>query len=203
MKVLREQLEAEEGRSELREITNNHLVKLKNMRNDVYSFASRKAELDKLEKSLQGCRNDIDSEKISLSDFNKTIEDNQTQLKKLEQMRLAAFDLEKMKNDLDSSVKHLNLLDVSASKAKEISNKLVNQKELLMKAENMASDARETLSVIEQKWHQGQAGILAGQLTIGAPCSVCGSLDHPEPAESATDLPTEADLKTAKKALRS
>ena len=195
----KKQLEAEEGRSELRESTNNHLVKLKNMRNDVYSFASRKAELDKLEKSLQECRNDIDSEKISLSDFNKTIEDNQTRLKKLEQMRLAAFDLEKMKNDLDSSVKHLNLLDVSASKAKEISNKLVNQKELLMKAENMASDARETLSVIEQKWHQGQAGILAGQLTIGAPCSVCGSLDHPEPAESATDLPTEADLKTAKK----
>ena len=106
------------------------------MRDDVYSFASRKAELDKIERNLQQCRNDINSERTSLSNINKTIEDNQNQLKQLEQMRLASFDLDKQKNDLETIVKQLNLLDVLAKKETEISNKLLNQKELLEKAAN-------------------------------------------------------------------
>lgn len=45
-----------------------------------------------------------------------------------------------------------------------------------------------------------QAGILAGTLTEGAPCPVCGSVTHPHPAVLSLDAPTEAEVKNAKKA---
>ena len=40
-----------------------------------------------------------------------------------------------------------------------------------------------------------QAGILAKSLEIGRPCPVCGSLEHPSPAEAPEDVPTERSIK--------
>lgn len=44
-----------------------------------------------------------------------------------------------------------------------------------------------------------QAGILAGTLEEGIPCPVCGSKEHPAPAEISDDAPTEKTVETAKK----
>ena len=45
-----------------------------------------------------------------------------------------------------------------------------------------------------------QAGIIAGTLSDGTPCPVCGSTTHPHPAALSADAPTEAEVKQAKKA---
>ena len=44
-----------------------------------------------------------------------------------------------------------------------------------------------------------QAGIIAGTLTPGMPCPVCGSPEHPRLAALSDHAPTEADVKKAKK----
>ncbi len=43
-----------------------------------------------------------------------------------------------------------------------------------------------------------QAGILAGTLEDGVTCPVCGSKEHPAPAEISDDAPTEKTVETAK-----
>lgn len=50
---------------------------------------------------------------------------------------------------------------------------------------------------LQLRWHQGQAAILAKELEPGAPCPVCGSLAHPQPAQSNQHLPSQAELESA------
>lgn len=60
---------------------------------------------------------------------------------------------------------------------------------------------KEKLTKLQEAWHKGQAAILAGSLTDGAPCPVCGSREHPAPAKSEVKLPSEEDIKTVQRNL--
>lgn len=55
---------------------------------------------------------------------------------------------------------------------------------------------------LELAWHRGQAALLARELETDQPCPVCGSREHPAPAESADDLPGEVELEQARQALQ-
>jgi len=57
--------------------------------------------------------------------------------------------------------------------------------------------ARQHHKTIALAWHTGQAALLAKTLEAGRPCPVCGSDEHPIPAESEQTLPTEAQLREA------
>ncbi len=48
-------------------------------------------------------------------------------------------------------------------------------------------------------YRDGQAGVLATTLVEGEPCPVCGSRNHPCPASLSMEVPTDAELKKAKK----
>jgi exonuclease SbcC len=50
-------------------------------------------------------------------------------------------------------------------------------------------------SALESAWFSGQAAILAQGLAPGAPCPVCGSMEHPFLAASDKPLPSEEALK--------
>ncbi|MCZ4338730.1 AAA family ATPase [Shewanella colwelliana] len=47
------------------------------------------------------------------------------------------------------------------------------------------------------RWHQGQAAILAAQLSKGEACPVCGSLEHPQLAQSEQAVPTDDEREAA------
>jgi exonuclease SbcC len=65
----------------------------------------------------------------------------------------------------------------------------------LNRAEESYQKAKLELADLQEAWNSGQAAILAGALTDGAPCPVCGATDHPAPAVSKAALPSENDLK--------
>lgn len=48
-------------------------------------------------------------------------------------------------------------------------------------------------------YRDGQAGVLSATLVEGEPCPVCGSRNHPSPASLSMEVPTDAELKKAKK----
>ncbi|WP_405638633.1 AAA family ATPase [Streptomyces uncialis] len=59
-----------------------------------------------------------------------------------------------------------------------------------------AAEALETQRLwleLRERRLDGMAGELADQLTDGTPCSVCGSPDHPQPAQRQPDQPTRED----------
>jgi len=61
--------------------------------------------------------------------------------------------------------------------------------------------ARALLAGLEAAWREAQAGLLARSLGDGLPCPVCGSTDHPSPAELTADVPAEDDVDAARAAV--
>lgn len=60
-------------------------------------------------------------------------------------------------------------------------------------------EAQTSNKQLQLVWHRGQAANLALQLNPGQPCPVCGSSEHPHPAQSAEQLPTEEELQQAQR----
>ena len=71
----------------------------------------------------------------------------------------------------------------------------------LGQAEGHYTRAKLELNLLQEAWNKGHASILAGGLTEGAPCPVCGSLAQPAPARSDAPLPSEQDLKSKQQAV--
>lgn len=61
-------------------------------------------------------------------------------------------------------------------------------------------DARERAA--RTRYYSGIYGEIAAQLEENAPCPVCGSLSHPNPARRATDSITKQDVEAAEKAAK-
>lgn len=68
-----------------------------------------------------------------------------------------------------------------------------------MKLEKLYQEKSTSYQTLEQRFFQEQAGIIAQRLIEGAPCPVCGSLDHPEKAVVTDFAPKEEELEIAKK----
>lgn len=72
------------------------------------------------------------------------------------------------------------------------------------KAETSATEAlrlaQQQQRQLDQAWEQGQAAVLARQLHTDLPCPVCGSTEHPHPAQAGERLPDDARREQAKQA---
>lgn len=62
--------------------------------------------------------------------------------------------------------------------------------------------AKDTLTELQDKWVQGQAGVMASSLEQGKPCPVCGSLHHPQPAAIGGEVPDEQQIKNQQRLLQ-
>ena len=90
-----------------------------------------------------------------------------------------------------------------------------NREKALTEANRRLEDARSAYAASAAKMEQaraahadrqrafldGQAGVLARGLAFGAPCPVCGSLEHPHPAALASEVPTQEQVDAAATAL--
>ena len=78
--------------------------------------------------------------------------------------------------------------------------KLRQEQESYLKAAEKSDAAKTEYDAMMRAFLDGQAGVLAARLSEGKPCPVCGSPNHPQPAEMKRDVPTEAELEATKAA---
>lgn len=105
---------------------------------------------------------------------------------------------EARQEELKRQLAQWNDLKKLAVLVSEEENKTVKIKEAYRRERDAFQEAAQYYAVLEQRFYDEQAGILAATLEAGRPCPVCGSTDHPLPASLTEGAPTEAMLQTKK-----
>lgn len=67
-------------------------------------------------------------------------------------------------------------------------------KEGFLQAQKACDEAAAAHGGAERRFWQSQAGLLAAELRDGAPCPVCGSAQHPQPAQPVKGAPDKKEL---------
>jgi exonuclease SbcC len=57
--------------------------------------------------------------------------------------------------------------------------------------------AKSSFLQLQHDWAQGQSALMASKLVPGVSCPVCGSTEHPKPAEPIGNMPDESQIKRA------
>lgn len=78
------------------------------------------------------------------------------------------------------------------------SKELCRQQKIYLEAEKNEEEAKSLYEQTDKAYRHGMAGILSEGLKDGAPCPVCGSMEHPHPAVKSISLPTEKQVKELK-----
>ncbi|OLO83550.1 AAA family ATPase [Actinomyces naeslundii] len=85
----------------------------------------------------------------------------------------------------------------AALAVEQLSAQLAQREEACTQAAALAREATERVCATRLAWISGTAGALAGELTEGDPCPVCGSTTHPSPASADADGATRQQVEAA------
>ncbi|KAB2335554.1 AAA family ATPase [Bacillus mesophilum] len=192
---------AEQLKEEERKIAQENVNRLKNIQEDIYSFAAVEAEAREANKNLQ----QLKEKRSELEERQKQIEARLEELTaekgKLEQNQLQFIQNEHIIERLNNELQKLQQLKNQSDRYHEADRIHDEKEEFYTQTKRQLDDAKATQEALENKWLKGQAAVLAGKLANGEACPVCGSNHHPLPAHASGEVPTDEDLNAAKEIL--
>lgn len=148
-------------------------------------------DIEVLEKNRQTSLEKIENLSLSLVESKNKLEelkDVETRIAKTE-TKFKGFEEEK------SNLLELKIL---IKKYEESLKELTQLQQEYSQAEKAWRTKRDEYALMEKRFFDQQAGILAEALEDNKPCPVCGSLEHPNPAPKHTEAPSEEDLEIEK-----
>ena len=175
-----------------------HLGKLRNQLPSYDELDEKNKTLQDKEQLLKQEQQKLDQaeeQKTTLAEELSALKDKQAKLK----------DSGEEKKDLDHQLQQCTdrkhalkaLLDDFKNLHEEQKTLAAIQKDYLVLAD-AAKKRLQAYDQMQRAFLNAQAGILAKDLQDGVPCPVCGSLEHPHPAELPAHAPTEDAVKQAK-----
>lgn len=162
--------------------------------------------LDELQNEVKSLTLKIALNLNEASSSKDKIQEKEEELTILKETLLTLSDANLNKQKLEGEKDRYDEMKAKLQDVKEKLQNLATLKKELEKAQNeyvaqseKANRLVEEHTLLNKLFLDGQAGIMAQNLSEGIPCPVCGSLTHPNLARIASDVPTESTLKNAKK----
>lgn len=162
--------------------------------------------LDVLQQSLDALQKRINDNKDVILSVGEKISDKEQEIEKLKGLQkqlansaVAKKEAETKQAELESVIKNLQSLSDNISALNKTRKSLLQAQDEYREISEKAKELADYYTDLNKHFLDGQAGIMASTLKEGEPCPVCGSKLHPILAKSSDNVPTEADLKVAKK----
>lgn len=194
-------LAAEEKKESDREAASREVIRLEGLTAKVAALEEARKTINEAEQKVKTAETELGAAQRSLEATRKDMAEKTVALAAAKSSAGQAAALEAACREAERvSGRRQSLEDCRGvlSEAQKSFNQAENKCRL---AEDGYAAAKEELFGLQERWHKGQAAILAGSLTAGEPCPVCGSAEHPKPAAAGAELPSEADLKARQLAL--
>ena len=172
------------------------------------SYRKRASKLQLAEEALKQSEASHQKSVVSLDEEVKRLDQIDAQIKQSEVEKKSleksltrevevAAQTEKQQQIVAVRQRYEQLLSNKASQLKQFS--AITEKGKQAKAHKELKEKE--LKQLDLAWHSGQAAILARQLQQDQPCLVCGSIEHPEPAQTTLEIPTEEQRELAQQSL--
>lgn len=156
-------------------------------------------EIENLETSVRKNQFNLEIGKENVSKKEEVIKNLKEEQKTLSNADVEKAKLEAEKARLQDVKGKLNALAEEWAILRATNVELVKVQEEYREISESAKSLADAHTDLNKRFLDGQAGIMASALTEGEPCPVCGSKSHPLLAKTSKEVPTEAELKKAKK----
>ena len=197
--ILRKQ-QAEEQEPLIRKLTEKVVI----LQEKLPMYDKQQALSGQIEESvtvIQKLAEKIVSYKKSYELLSSELQKDKTEIESLHEEELKLEQAKISGQELEGKYQQLLQIQKEIKQLKKIKEDYENAVSEYQQIQKKVYEMRVTFQQLEQEFMDGQAGILSGLLRENSPCPVCGSTNHPRPAEMAPNAPTREEWQTAKKDL--
>lgn len=154
------------------------------------------------EKSARETGKMLENAQKTLENKNAELSSKEAELKALAKAGERRAELNSELERTDKRIETLKKLIADAADFEKLGKSLKQSQHTYKRAADKLAAENSEYNALYRAFLDGQAGVLAGGLTEGEPCPVCGSTHHPQPAEKRREVPTEAELEEKKNSVK-
>lgn len=190
------------------ELLQNAGEQLIHLRNELDKLKKHQQELDELRKKwntycekntqLEAAQKDCKAAETNHQRAETECSDLRNEFDSLSGIEAELVALKHKKESADTKLSELRTLSNAWLQYEESCIELKNAQNHYSSKKTEADLAKNRYDRLFTLYLDGQAGVLAQRLEEGNPCPVCGSIEHPNPAQLALEVPTEEELDKAK-----